>query len=248
MAPEQLQDGASVSPQSDIYALGAILYECLAGHSPHSGGATHELMFKIMNDEPMPLDQLRTEVPAELARILARCLSKTPQRRHANARALATALAPFARPGGVSLTIQTDTVDFEGRAAFFRPSRPRSALLYLGVGLVAGATLSAVSQLGRAASKGAASTPALARSERGAVSSSTPVLASSGSGAMASSALHATSSTSLALPAKPIPPAIGVARNTKPSVSSAVAVPRAAVTSVVIAPTSRFDSVNPYSR
>jgi serine/threonine-protein kinase len=63
MAPEQLKDGASAGPAADIYALGAILYECLCGTPPHTGMSAQELMFKIMNEAPEWLSVRRAENP-----------------------------------------------------------------------------------------------------------------------------------------------------------------------------------------
>jgi len=115
MAPEQLQDGASAGSGVDVYALGAILYECLAGKAPHSGTTTHELMFKIMNERPRRVDELRAEVPHGLAGVVARALAKLPADRFRSAQEFADAVAPFARWSRDARESTSDgTVDLEG--------------------------------------------------------------------------------------------------------------------------------------
>lgn len=127
MAPEQLLDGASAGPSVDVYALGAILYECLCGESPHSGTSMQELMFKIMNEQPRPLERLRAEVPVELAGAVARALHKVPDRRFKDVPSFARAIEPFMRAKtSVRPYSRVDTVESEptgdrsGRAGLFR--------------------------------------------------------------------------------------------------------------------------------
>ncbi len=115
MAPEQLLDGASAGSQVDIYALGAILYESLSGVAPHSGASVQELMFKIMNEEPVLLDERRREVPAGLASAVQRALSKQPADRFATAQEFARVITPFARVAGVAALAESETVNGGGR-------------------------------------------------------------------------------------------------------------------------------------
>jgi len=81
MAPEQLADSAAVGPATDVYALGAILYECLSGQPAHLGQTMQELMFQLMNKEPLSLSTLCPSVPAPLAEIVTQCLAKKPSDR-----------------------------------------------------------------------------------------------------------------------------------------------------------------------
>ncbi|HKY35029.1 MAG TPA: serine/threonine-protein kinase [Polyangiaceae bacterium] len=76
MAPEQLADSSAVSPATDVYALGAIAYECLCGQPAHSGQTMQELMFQVMHREPSPLGTLSSSVPAVLADAVMQCLLK----------------------------------------------------------------------------------------------------------------------------------------------------------------------------
>ena len=114
MAPEQLEDGASAGSAVDVYALGAILYECLTGRPPHSGTTTHELMFKIMNERPLAVDALRAEIPRRLAEAVARALAKAPSDRFRSAQEFADAVAPFTRGvRGAKESLSDATVDLE---------------------------------------------------------------------------------------------------------------------------------------
>lgn len=93
MAPEQLSNNAAIGPATDIYALGAILYECLTGSPPYTEKTIQELMFAVMNREPPPLRAQRPHLPSSLARAVHRALEKDPQRRPPSAAALAASLA-----------------------------------------------------------------------------------------------------------------------------------------------------------
>ena len=93
MAPEQLADPGGVGPATDIYALGAILYECLAGRPPQVAETEPELMFKIMNGEPPALATLLPSLDPTLCSIVTRTLERDPERRYPSAVALAGALS-----------------------------------------------------------------------------------------------------------------------------------------------------------
>jgi len=78
MAPEQLRNQAD--PRSDIYSLGAVLYEMLVGHPPFSAKDAIDVMFMHMNEPPKPLRVARPniEVPKELEAVVMKCLEKQP--------------------------------------------------------------------------------------------------------------------------------------------------------------------------
>jgi hypothetical protein len=92
MAPEQLTDSASVGSAADFYALGAILYECLAGRHAHTGTTIQEVMFSVMNKRPAPLDELRPGLPRLLLETIDVCLDKAADKRPQNAEWLAQRL------------------------------------------------------------------------------------------------------------------------------------------------------------
>ena len=89
MAPEQAEGRLDlIDSRTDIYGLGAILYEILTGQPPFVGSNTVEVLEKVMHDAPMPPRQLWPEVPQTLEAACLRALSKDPADRHASAAAL----------------------------------------------------------------------------------------------------------------------------------------------------------------
>jgi eukaryotic-like serine/threonine-protein kinase len=93
MAPEQLVNSGSVDATTDVYALGAILYECLSGLPAHDGESIEEIMFQILNGTPRSLSESCRELPNSLCSLVMACLSKDRGMRPATAEALAEALA-----------------------------------------------------------------------------------------------------------------------------------------------------------
>ena len=98
MSPEQLA-GKKVDGRSDLYSLGVMLYQLLAGVLPFRGSSMSELMFKIANEEAADIRAVRPEIPEALAHVVALALSKRPDTRYqtgeqfaADLRAVATQL------------------------------------------------------------------------------------------------------------------------------------------------------------
>jgi predicted Ser/Thr protein kinase len=90
MSPEQVRgESRTVSPRTDIYSLGAILYEALTGRPPHDGDTTMEIYGKIVGDEPVPPRQLRPKLSPDLQTITLKALEKSPDRRYESAEAFA---------------------------------------------------------------------------------------------------------------------------------------------------------------
>src|SRR6188768_1968866 len=98
MSPEQLRAPEDVSPRSDVWALGVVLYELIAGLSPFAAATPGAVVAAVMLDAPVPLATLVPEVPEELARVVAGALSKVPKFRIGSVRELAELLSPFAMP------------------------------------------------------------------------------------------------------------------------------------------------------
>ena len=90
MAPEQaFGRSKDVGPGADIYALGAILYECLTGRPPFRGATVADTLEQVRTMEPVTVRQFVKEIPADLETICLHCLHKEPLRRYATAEALA---------------------------------------------------------------------------------------------------------------------------------------------------------------
>jgi serine/threonine-protein kinase len=95
MSPEQLQASRGVDARSDIWALGVILFQLIAGMVPFQAEAMTELVIKIATQPAPPIRSVRADVPPGMEQIIARCLEKDRERRYSSVGELAVALLEF---------------------------------------------------------------------------------------------------------------------------------------------------------
>ena len=93
MSPEQAMGDRTLDARTDIYALGAITYEMLAGEPPFTGPNTQAIVARVLTEKPRPLAQLRETVPPQVESAVHQALQKLPADRFPNAAAFASALA-----------------------------------------------------------------------------------------------------------------------------------------------------------
>ncbi|HLJ93483.1 MAG TPA: protein kinase [Gemmataceae bacterium] len=137
MAPEQAMGKTrEIGPLSDVYALGAILYECLTGRPPFKAATMMETLVQVRTEEPVPPRRLQPKLPRDLETICLKCLEKQPHRRYSSARALADDLKRFLG----SEPIRARRVQPWERAAKWMRRRPTAAAL-IGVLMVIGLAL-----------------------------------------------------------------------------------------------------------
>jgi TolB-like protein/Tfp pilus assembly protein PilF len=84
MSPEQIR-GEEVDQRTDLFSLGVVLYELLTSHLPFAGEYEAAVTYAILNDDPQKIRSLRAEVPAELEKIIERCLEKDKTKRYQQA-------------------------------------------------------------------------------------------------------------------------------------------------------------------
>ncbi len=136
-APEQLQAG-SIDARTDLYSLGTVLYEMLAGRKAFDGVSLEQIREAVIHHDPLPPHQLCPTVPAELSAIAMRAIARDPAERYANAQEMAQALrlwlAQHTLPGQVEST-EPATGDLAEPTE--PPRRPVWTMVAVGVALVA---------------------------------------------------------------------------------------------------------------
>lgn len=94
MAPEQASGGA-VDRRTDVWALGAVLYELISGRTPFAAASELDTLMRVVTEDPAPLRSVAPDAPADVETIVMKCLSRDPERRYDTARALADDLGRF---------------------------------------------------------------------------------------------------------------------------------------------------------
>jgi serine/threonine-protein kinase len=97
-SPEQIRDSRDVDGRTDVWGLGGVLYELLAGRPPFHAKGMMALVAKIIGDRQAPVTTTRSDIPTELAEVVDRCLEKDRTLRYPTISAVAQALARFAPP------------------------------------------------------------------------------------------------------------------------------------------------------
>ena len=125
MPPEQIESSKAVGPAADVFALGAILHECLAGRPAFQAATVVELLTKVCTASPEPLARLAPDAPWLVAAI-ERALAREPGRRFPDALALGRALAAApkaSKAGRPALVVLGIGIGFAAAAAFFSTRR-----------------------------------------------------------------------------------------------------------------------------
>jgi hypothetical protein len=116
MSPEQAK-GTALDGRSDLFAVGCILYEMIAGKKAFRGDSITGLIFKIITEEPPSIREMSADVPDEMVRIIARALAKTQDERYQPGRELADDLLALTRTGTTPTLRQSEMATAAGGAA-----------------------------------------------------------------------------------------------------------------------------------
>ncbi len=95
MAPEQIAGDREADHRMDIYACGIILYQMLAGRVPFDSTSVHTVIYRIMNEDPPPFSQFRSDLPADLEQIVRRAITRNRDHRYQSVADFAHALTPY---------------------------------------------------------------------------------------------------------------------------------------------------------
>ncbi|HEX9729753.1 MAG TPA: protein kinase [Gemmatimonadales bacterium] len=134
MSPEQATGDRDVDARTDIYSVGAVLYEALAGEPPHTGGTIQAVISKLITEAPRPLGDLRHSVPAHVALTVEKALAKIPADRFATAAEFASALRdPSITVAYARATRAGQTATTSARWLDWRAAVAGIALLLIGV-------------------------------------------------------------------------------------------------------------------
>jgi serine/threonine-protein kinase len=126
MSPEQIRSTASADARSDLWSLGAVLYELLAGTEAFRAESVSALCAAVLEREPAPLGDLRPDLPVGLVEVVMKCLEKRAERRYCDVAELAEALLPFAPSRALVSAERSSSVMRSARRATVREDRSAS--------------------------------------------------------------------------------------------------------------------------
>ena len=132
MSPEQFRAASTVDARADVWSLGLVLHELLAGSAAFQADTTAELLTKIAADAAPALTGLRPDVPADLESIVLRCLSKDREQRPSSVAELVAALKPHAPPESQALADRVIKILTRSSRPAAHSSHPPRALVHVG--------------------------------------------------------------------------------------------------------------------
>ncbi|MCI0435905.1 MAG: protein kinase, partial [Gemmatimonadetes bacterium] len=132
MSPEHL-DGQAIDERADVWSLGVVLYELLAGRLPFGGGHELAILKAIADEEPRPLREARADVPPAVEAIVNRALQKDPKQRYTSAHELLNALEALRMPTRSAMPAETTSTTVSQRRVGKRALAAAGLLLAIGV-------------------------------------------------------------------------------------------------------------------
>ena len=136
MSPEQASGERELDARTDVYALGCVLYEMLAGEPPFSGPNAQAILIRTLTETPRPINSVRSTVPVSLDAVITKAMAKAPADRFATCAQFGQALAlaaPEGRTSGETVSTGTATLGKKPRRV------PLAAVLVVGLLIAAGA-------------------------------------------------------------------------------------------------------------